>query len=62
MEFEDDSNMFMLMYCGVVFLMEDDCYQKYLFDEIEDDNLCEIMKVGWVGMFEYYFVLVWVFL
>ncbi|MCP4279984.1 MAG: membrane protein insertase YidC [Alteromonas sp.] len=60
MEFEDDSNMFMPTYRGAAFSTEDDRYQKYSFDEIEDDNLRETTKAGWVGMLEHYFVSAWV--
>ncbi|MFT5379362.1 MAG: YidC/Oxa1 family membrane protein insertase [Alteromonadales bacterium] len=60
MEFEDDGNMFMPTYRGAAFSTEDDRYQKYSFDEIEDDNLRETTKAGWVGMLEHYFVSAWV--
>ncbi|WP_394222142.1 membrane protein insertase YidC [Alteromonas gracilis] len=60
MEFEDDSNMFMPTYRGAAYSTEDDRYQKYTFDEIEDDNLRETTKAGWVGMLEHYFVSAWV--
>ncbi|AMN13668.1 MULTISPECIES: membrane protein insertase YidC [Alteromonas] len=60
MEFEDDSNMFMPTYRGAAYSTEDDRYQKYSFDEIEDDNLRETTKAGWVGMLEHYFVSAWV--
>ena len=60
MEFEGDSNMFMPTYRGAAYSTEDDRYQKYSFDEIEDDNLRETTKAGWVGMLEHYFVSAWV--
>jgi len=60
MQFEDDSNMFMPTYRGAAFSTEDDKYQKYSFDEIEDENLRETTKAGWVGMLEHYFVSAWV--
>ena len=60
MEFEDDGNMFMPTYRGAAYSTEDDRYQKYSFDEIEDDNLRETTKAGWVGMLEHYFVSAWV--
>ena len=60
MEFEDDSNMFIPTYRGAAYSTEDDRYQKYSFDEIEDDNLRETTKAGWVGMLEHYFVSAWV--
>jgi len=60
MEFEDDSNMFMPTYRGAAYSTEDDRYQKYSFDEIEDEKLRETTKAGWVGMLEHYFVSAWV--
>lgn len=60
MAFEDNSNMFMPTYRGAAYSTEDDRYQKYTFDEIEDDNLRETTKAGWVGMLEHYFVSAWV--
>ncbi|WP_334014124.1 membrane protein insertase YidC [Alteromonas sp. S167] len=60
MQFDDDSNMFMPTYRGAAFSTEDDKYQKYSFDEIEDENLRETTKAGWVGMLEHYFVSAWV--
>ena len=60
MEFEDDSNMFMPTYRGAAYSTEDDRYQKYSFDEIEDETLRETTKAGWVGMLEHYFVSAWV--
>jgi YidC/Oxa1 family membrane protein insertase len=60
MEFEDDSNMFMPTYRGAAYSTEDDRYQKYSFDEIEDEALRETTKAGWVGMLEHYFVSAWV--
>ena len=60
MEFEDDGNMFMPTYRGAAYSTEDDRYQKYSFDEIEDENLRETTKAGWVGMLEHYFVSAWV--
>lgn len=52
--------MFMLIYCGVVYGIVDDCYNKYIFGDIEDELLCIIIIGGWVSMLEYYFILVWV--
>ena len=60
MAFEDNSNMFTPTYRGAAYSTEDDRYQKYTFDEIEDDNLRETTKAGWVGMLEHYFVSAWV--
>ena len=60
MEFEDDGNMFMPTYRGAAYSTEDDRYQKYSFDDIEDEKLRETTKAGWVGMLEHYFVSAWV--
>jgi len=60
MQFEDDSNMFMPTYRGAAFSTEDDKYQKYSFEDIEDENLRETTKAGWAGMLEHYFVSAWV--
>jgi len=60
MDFEDDGNMFMPTYRGAAFSTEDDRYDKYSFDEIEDENLRKTTKAGWVGMLEHYFVSAWV--
>ena len=60
MAFEDDSNMFMPTYRGAAYSTEDDRYQKLTFDDIEDEDLRETTKAGWVGMLEHYFVSAWV--
>jgi len=57
---EDDGNMFMPTYRGAAYSTEEDRYKKYSFDDIEDDNLRETTKAGWVGMLEHYFVSAWV--
>lgn len=58
--YEDDSNMFMPTYRGAAYSNVDDPYEKYTFDDIEDNNLRETTQGGWVGMLEHYFVSAWV--
>ena len=58
--YEDDGNMFMPTYRGAAYSNVDDPYEKYTFDDIEDDNLRETTQGGWVGMLEHYFVSAWV--
>ena len=60
LEMENDGNMFMPTYRGAAYSTEEDRYKKYSFDKIEDDNLREVTKAGWVGMLEHYFVSAWV--
>ena len=60
LQYEDDGNMFMPTYRGAAYSNVDDPYEKYTFDDIEDNNLRETTQGGWVGMLEHYFVSAWV--
>ncbi|MEW9797854.1 membrane protein insertase YidC [Alteromonas sp. CYL-A6] len=60
MHVEKDSNMFMPTYRGAAFSTADQRYEKYTFDDIEDENLRERTVGGWAGMLEHYFVSAWV--
>ncbi len=53
-------NMFMPTYRGAAYSTQDDRYNKYGFDDIEDERLRETTVGGWVGMLEHYFVSAWV--
>ena len=55
-----EGSMFMPTYRGAAFSTQDTKYEKYSFDEIEDDNLRETTLGGWVGMLEHYFVSAWI--
>lgn len=55
-----EGNMFMPTYRGAAFSTEEERYEKYTFDEIEDKNLRESTPAGWVAMLEHYFVSAWV--
>ncbi|MBD3585810.1 membrane protein insertase YidC [Salinimonas sp. HHU 13199] len=56
----EGGNMFMPTYRGAAYGSEEDRYEKYDFDDIEDENLNLTSKGGWVGMLEHYFVSAWV--
>ncbi|MBU2978439.1 membrane protein insertase YidC [Alteromonas sp. C1M14] len=56
----DGGNMFMPTYRGAAFGSEEDRYQKYTFDDIEDKSLKMTTQAGWVGMLEHYFVAAWI--
>ncbi|MEG3765809.1 membrane protein insertase YidC [Alteromonas sp. 14N.309.X.WAT.G.H12] len=56
----DRKNMFMPTYRGAAFGSEEDRYQKYTFDDIEDKSLKISTEAGWVGMLEHYFVAAWI--
>ncbi|NMH60627.1 membrane protein insertase YidC [Alteromonas ponticola] len=57
---DSDGNVFMPTYRGAAYSTEDERYDKYTFDDIEDKNLRETTPGGWVGMLEHYFVSAWV--
>ena len=56
----DGGNMFMPTYRGAAYGSEEDRYEKYTFDDIEDKNLKVSTEAGWVGMLEHYFVSAWI--
>jgi YidC/Oxa1 family membrane protein insertase len=47
-------------YRGAAYSTEDTRYEKYAFDDIEDENLNISTKGGWIAMLEHYFVSAWV--
>jgi YidC/Oxa1 family membrane protein insertase len=57
---EQEGSMFMPIYRGGAFSVEDDIYEKFSFDDITDNNLKKSTKAGWVAMIEHYFVSAWV--
>ena len=57
---EQEGSMFMPIYRGAAFSVEDDIYEKYAFDDITDSNLKKSTKAGWVAMIEHYFVSAWI--
>ncbi|MEP0175717.1 MAG: membrane protein insertase YidC [Paraglaciecola sp.] len=57
---EQDGSMFMPVYRGGAYSVEEDIYEKYTFDDMTDKNLRETTKAGWTAMIEHYFVSAWV--
>jgi YidC/Oxa1 family membrane protein insertase len=57
---EQEGSMFMTIYRGGAYSIEEDIYKKYAFDDMVDNNLKETTTAGWVAMIEHYFVSAWV--
>ena len=57
---QPEGSMFMPTYRGAAYSTEDERYEKYPFDDIEDEDLKETTVGGWVGMLEHYFVSAWI--
>ncbi|WNC72395.1 membrane protein insertase YidC [Thalassotalea psychrophila] len=57
---DEDSNMMMPTYRGAAYSTSETRYEKYDFGDIEDANLKESTKAGWVAMLQHYFVTAWV--
>ena len=55
-----ESSMFMPTYRGAAYSTEEDRYNKFSFDDMEDEKLNTVTKAGWAGMLEHYFVSAWV--
>lgn len=55
-----EGSMFMPTYRGAAYSTQEERYEKYAFDDIEDERLNESTLGGWVGMLEHYFVSAWV--
>ncbi|MDN3653067.1 membrane protein insertase YidC [Thalassotalea ponticola] len=57
---DSESSMMMPTYRGAAYSTSETRYEKYDFDDIEDANLNETTRGGWVGMLQHYFVSAWV--
>ncbi|NCP65592.1 MAG: membrane protein insertase YidC [Paraglaciecola sp.] len=57
---EQGGSMFMPTYRGGAYSTEEDRFEKYKFDDIQDKNLNQHTKAGWAAMIEHYFVSAWV--
>jgi len=57
---EQEGSMFMPIYRGGAYSIEEDIYEKYTFDDMQDSKLKETTPAGWVAMIEHYFVSAWV--
>ena len=54
------SSMMMPIYRGGAFSTSDKRYEKYTFEDMQETNLAQSTKGGWVAMLEHYFVAAWV--
>lgn len=57
---EQEGSMFMPIYRGGAYSIEEDIYEKYTFEDMVDNKLKETTPAGWVAMIEHYFVSAWV--
>lgn len=55
-----EGGMFMPTYRGAAYGTEEDIYNKYEFDDTQDQNLRLTTNSGWVAMLQHYFVSAWV--
>jgi len=59
-EGQEQSGLGMQSYIGTAYSYEDDNYEKYSFDDIEDGALDIKTKDGWVAILQHYFVTAWI--
>ncbi|WP_417657348.1 membrane protein insertase YidC [Pseudidiomarina aestuarii] len=57
---EGSGNMMMPTYRGGAYSWDEDRYEKYAFDDMQDQRLNRATDTGWVAMLEHYFVSAWV--
>ena len=57
---DQGGSMMMPTYQGGAYSTSDIRYQKYSFGDMEDHNLSEQTKGGWIAMLQHYFVSAWV--
>jgi YidC/Oxa1 family membrane protein insertase len=56
----ETSSMMMPIYRGAAFSTSEKRYEKYDFEDMQETNLAQSTKGGWVAMLEHYFVAAWV--
>ncbi|CAI3806823.1 membrane protein insertase YidC [Rheinheimera sp. MM224] len=56
----ESSSMMMPIYRGAAFSTSEKRYEKYDFEDMQETNLAQSTKGGWVAMLEHYFVAAWV--
>lgn len=56
----EEGSMFMPTYRGGAYSTKNDRYEKFSFDDMEDERLNVTTVGGWAGMIEHYFVSAWV--
>jgi len=56
---DDESSAFIYTYTGAVFHNNEDKYEKYDFDDMDDEDLNRDFASGWAAMIQHYFVAAW---
>ncbi|WP_417441156.1 membrane protein insertase YidC [Idiomarina sp.] len=56
----ESGNMMMPTYFGAAYSYEDDKFEKYNFEKMQDRNLNITSQAGWVSMLEHYFASAWI--
>jgi len=59
-EGQEQSGLGMQSYIGPAYSTKEEKYQKYDFDDLEEADLNESTKDGWVAILQHYFVTAWV--
>lgn len=57
---QEESGLGMRSYIGPAYSTADEKYQKYDFDDVEELDLNESTKNGWIAILQHYFVTAWV--
>ncbi|WP_404400865.1 membrane protein insertase YidC [Idiomarina seosinensis] len=56
----EGGSMIMPTYFGAAYSHDDDKFEKYDFDDMQDQRLNVATQTGWVSMLEHYFVSAWI--
>lgn len=56
----ESGSMIMPTYFGAAYSHDDDKFEKYDFEDMQDKRLDVTSQTGWVGMLEHYFVSAWI--
>jgi len=59
-EGQEESGLGMRSYIGPAYGTDDDKYEKYSFDDLEDETLSVKTKDGWIAILQHYFVTAWI--
>ncbi len=59
-EGQEESGLGMRSYLGPAYYTEEDKYEKYEFDDLQETNLEKSTKNGWVAILQHYFVTAWI--
>jgi len=57
---QEESGLGMRSYIGPAYYTQDDKYEKYEFDDIEEEELRVSTENGWIAILQHYFVTAWI--